>query len=230
MVFSLFATYEADAANAAALSTWFLDRPHQFLQDFEGISQADLFVPDPEKALFFDDGPPPAAMLQIEASELTPLQRLIDSGSFKEIFLDEPLRLIPDARAGFGIFETIAVPVFGEAIAVPRTAPMSFVVRYYGPMDDCQAFHDFYVANHLPLLAKFPGIRNAFAYLPVQWRNPGLPESGVLLGNEVVFDSVLALNEAMQSDIITELRDDSRQFPPFGHSTHHAMRRRSLLA
>lgn len=229
MVVSLIATFEADGAASERLSSWFQSAPKQFMTDYEGILNVDIFVPDPEKTLFFDEGPPPAAMLQIEAVDLMPLQILIDSVTFKEMFLDEPVRLVPDVRPGFGVFESISVPIFGETVAGPRTAPLSFVVRYYGPMDDQQAFREFYVANHLPLLAKFPGIRNAFAYLPVNWRNPGLPESSVLLGNEVVFDSVGALNAAMQSDIMVELRDDSRQFPPFGHSTHHAMQRQPLL-
>ncbi|MBZ0217121.1 MAG: EthD family reductase [Fimbriimonadaceae bacterium] len=228
MSVSLLAAYEAASSQSAILSAWFEDAPQQFLADVDDLLNVDIFVPEAEEALFFDDGPAPAAMLQIEAANAATLQELLDAEIFKELFLEEPGRRVPGLKAGFGLFETVSVPVFGQSEPAPRSAPMSFVVRYYGPMADQTAFHAFYVANHLPLLAKFPGIRNAFAYLPIAWRNPGLPESQVLLGNEVVFDSVRALNDALKSDVIVELRNDSRQFPPFGHSTHHAMRRRAL--
>jgi len=229
MRFCLFMTYEADPGTAAGLAQWFESEPRAWLAKQSGLLKADLFAPDPDKALFFDDGAAPAAMVQIDTERLETLEALIWESDFKRLFLDEPLARVSDIWPSFGIFRAIETPVAGQALPQPRTAPMSFVVRYYGPMPDMTAFHDFYVANHMPLLATFPDIRNVYAYLPVAWRNPGLPPSKVLLGNEVVFDSVASLNDALHSDVITALQQDSSQFPPFGHSTHHAMRRRDFL-
>jgi hypothetical protein len=190
----------------------------------------DLFVPDPEPALFFDDGPGPAAMLQISSRARADLERLAHAPEFSSLLAEEPARAAPEAELSFGLFEVLPTPVGGQERAAPRTAPMSFVVRYYGPMADEAAFTRFYVQNHPQVLARFPEIRNVFCYLPVPWDNPGLPASRVRLGNEVVFDDVAALNAAMSSPVMELARADSAQFPPFGHSTHHPMRRRSLTA
>ena len=230
MSYFLFAIYEAEPQVSTELAAAIEDNARTFLAGHNQILNADLFVPDQEEALFFEDGPAPALMLQIEAADVETLETLVASLQFKPLFLETPLNLTPEVRPSFGIFEAVGVPVLGQKDVSPRTAPMSFVVRYYGPMPDQNAFQAFYVANHLPMLAKFPAIRNAYAFLPVSWQNPGLPQCEILLGNEVVFDNVKALNEAMQSDVIAELRKDSRQFPPFGHSTHHTMQRISLVA
>ena len=230
MIFNLFMTYEADATCSAMLADWFEGEPRTWLASKEGVLKSDLFVPDPEKALFFDDGPAPSCILQIHAEHLEFLEELVNAFDFARLFLDGPVGLAPEIDASFGMFRTVRYPVAGVTDPESRTAPMSFVVRYYGPMSDIAAFHDFYVANHLPLLAQFPNVRNVFAYLPVSWRNPDLPQSQVLLGNEVVFDSVSALNAAMSSEIMPALRKDSSQFPPFGHSTHHATQRRDYVS
>ncbi len=228
MTFCLFITYEAKTRYSAQLAEGFESESCRLIGSIEGIEKADLFVPDSQKVMFFDDGPAPATMLQIEAPRIGPLEQLAAEEKFKTVFLDEPLERVPDARPSFGVFKVISYPVYGENEVMARTAPMSFVVRYYGPMREEKTFQDFYVANHLPVLSKLPEIRNIFAYLPVPWRNSGLPESEVVLGNEVVFDDVDALVASFKSEAISEVRKDSSRFPPFGHSTHHTLQRRTV--
>ncbi len=107
---------------------------------------------------------------------------------------------------------------------------MSFVVRYYRPAEDENAFQAFYVAHHPPILGRFPGIRNVLCYLPLAWRNAGaIATSDCMLGNEVVFDSLADLDAALASEVRHELRRDYERFPPFsGAVTHHAMLRQCL--
>lgn len=50
----------------------------------------------------------------------------------------------------------------------PRQAPVSFVVRYYRPIEQEQPFTEYYVAHHPQIQARFPRIRNIFCYLPVE--------------------------------------------------------------
>lgn len=129
----------------------------------------------------------------------------------------------------FGVFRSLPFPVCGSDLIAPRTAGLSFLVRYYGPMRDVRAFQDFYTANHPPILGCLPAVRNVFCYLPQKLDAAGLPLSEIMLINEVVFDDVEQLNAALRSDVIMALKADSAQFPPFGHSTHHAMRRDRLV-
>ncbi len=74
--------------------------------------------------------------------------------------------------------------------------------------------------------AKFPGIRNVLCYLPLNWQSmKEITDDYMFLGNEVVFDDLDALNQALASDVMREVQADSEQFAVFGYSTHHAMQR-----
>jgi hypothetical protein len=114
----------------------------------------------------------------------------------------------------------------------PRRAPVSFVVRYYSPVEKAQAFRDHYFAHHPPIMAHFPRIRNILCYSPVDWRDANrLMPTDSFLGNEIVFDSIDELNAALASQVRHELRADYYHFPPHeGATSHHAMYRRVLFA
>lgn len=113
----------------------------------------------------------------------------------------------------------------------PRSASVSFVVRYYPPIENGDAFIRYYVDHHPPIMAHFPKIRKVFCYLPLDWRNvSGIAPSDSFLGNELVFDSVGDLAKALQSDARHDLRDDYHRFPSYANkSSHHAMLRRTLV-
>jgi len=226
---SLFACYEGPAACTPVLSNWFRGQPLQWLASLEVEIDADLFVPETGNTALFSDGPGPAAMLEFSSPELAELEGMIADDEFRRHFHRTPAELAPEADITFGIFQSLATPVAGADAIRPRTAGLSFVVRYYGPMADEAAFQDFYTAKHPPILAQFPEIRNVFCYLPVASPASNLPRSHIVLGNEVVFDDLQCLNVALQSDIMPLLKADSARFPPFGHSTHHAMTREKLL-
>lgn len=225
---SLFLIYEGPPASSADLCEWIRDRPRQWLTSHPAQLDVDLFRPASGTVALFDDGPTPAAMLEISATEDV-LRGLITVDAFNEIFDQEQ----PDRGArpepSLGLFRKLATPVAGASSAVPRTAGLSFVVRYYGPSPDERAFQDFYTANHPPILARFPAIRNVFCYLPVAMPASAFSRSEIMLGNEVVFDDLAHLNAALISNVIADLKADSARFPPFGHSTHHAMQREKLI-
>jgi len=113
----------------------------------------------------------------------------------------------------------------------PRRAPVSFVVRYYRPIDREREFTEYYIAHHPPIMARFPGIRNIYCYLPVEWKRAGtIAPAECFLGNEIVFDSIDQLASALNSDVRHDLREDYRHFLPHeGDVTHFAMSRRVLF-
>jgi hypothetical protein len=188
------------------------------------VIAAALFTPDRAEDPYVDDGTAPALMLQIDVAD----RRALDA-----LFADADIggRIAaagPSATAD--AFEVLSFPIAGSDDAPVRTAPMSFVVRYFAPVTDEKFFVEYYLENHPPIMADMPGIRNVLCYVPVDWTCPvGIPGSGCILGNEVVFDDLDALNAALASDVRHRLRDDYKSFPVKpGPNSHYAMQRRDF--
>ena len=187
----------------------------------------DIYQPAAGEVPAFQDGTAAPLLVELNLESLDDASRLIESTAFNEARgMDE---LGHDA-ATVDVFQPVHYPVPGNAQPPPRTAPLSFVVRYFGPVDNEADFVSFYTRNHPPLLARFPGIRNVLCYLPVRIDLPGtITTSGSFLGNEVVFDSLDALNAALASDVLELVKADGRRFAKFGHNTHHAMYRATVF-
>lgn len=193
------------------------------MRAFAAVDRVELFTPHPDYARvpIFKDGPPPAAIVEILAPSLGPLRALAEAGELAST-------LGQGAEEWHaGLFDVVHQPVDGKT-PMRDEAKTSFVVRYYPPVSDTRSFAEHYVARHPPLLARFPKIRNVLCYVPTGEQVSGLHVDETVIRNEVVFDSVSDLIAALQSPVIAELRADTQTFPPFGHSTHHAMRRESL--
>ncbi len=50
----------------------------------------------------------------------------------------------------------------------------------------------------------------------------------MILGNEVVFDDLDALNRALESDVMPRFKADGERFAEFGSNTHYAMHRERI--
>jgi uncharacterized protein (TIGR02118 family) len=134
-----------------------------------------------------------------------------------------------DAQLTAEAFTVRQFPLLDGSIP-PRQAPVSFVVRYYRPIEEEEAFNNHYFAHHPPIMVHFPRIRNILCYIPVEYRDANqVASTNSFLGNEIVFDSVEDLNTALTSEARHELREDYYSFPPHnGETSHHAMQRRAL--
>jgi uncharacterized protein (TIGR02118 family) len=226
-------TYNGPAAAGEELRAWIGGEPVDLFRRAAGVESIDLYVPDkPAQDPYLDDGPPPLATLQVGFHTLEDLEALVSGPAFARTVA----RPTPDLPAGVSaVHEAMdwkSYPVAGQAQPAPLTAPLSYVVRYHRPADDEAAFVKFYVDNHPALLGKLPGIRNVMCYLPLAWKDGSpLVHADYMLGNEVVFDSVAALEAALKSPVRHELREDYRRFPKFtGRNTHFAMQRTRLHA
>lgn len=189
----------------------------------DAIARVALFSPHPEYARVasFDDGPPPAAIIELSALSRA---SLIDAGNHAAVHT----LLVEYGGVGAwtaAAFEIIRTPVGGSVAAVTRSADLSFVVRYFPPVADAAQFAAHYVRNHPPILARLPRVRNVLCYVPLWQDFPGIAPDHTTIRNEVVFDSLDDLLRALQSPVRAELRADTQTFPAFGHSTHHAMTR-----
>ncbi len=195
------------------------------LRDAPGLRTVDGFVPDAVEDRYNGPEEAPAFMLQAEFDDVPALEAAMAAPAALDAIA--ALRRVDGGRPTCEAFRVTEHAVAGADTPAPRTAPFSYVVRYYRPAADEGAFVAFYLAHHPPILAELPGIRNVYCYVPVEWRNPAaIPDSDCMLGNEVVFDSAAALDAALASDVRHRLREDYLRFPPFmGPSTHYAMRR-----
>ncbi len=214
----------------ADVQRWIQGAPAALFRAAPGLETLDLYFPDrPAKDKYHDDGGAPLAMLQAGFRSVADIEALLGGAAFRATVV-APSPGHPDGMvAVHDVMETRFYPVAGEAAPGPLTAPLSYVVRYYRPAEDEAAFIKFYVDNHPAIEAKFPGIRNIMCYIPVKWTDPTpIAPANYLLGNEVVFDSVAALEAALASEVRHEMRADFKNFPKFNGNTHYAMQRKRL--
>lgn len=230
MKIAVFITIWTTQLTSADLRSHFLDRPLAFLQAVPEVVSIDLFAPEPGYVALVDESVAPVLMIQIDLSNASDAETLVQSDDFLQLILNKSAYAAQIDRLDVQVLETVHFSIPGQRKPPPRTAPLSFVVRYYGPTDDEATFARFYTENHPPILATFPGIRNVLCYLPLNWRSTGkVLDSSMILGNEVVFDDLESLNRALKSDVMLRLREDGKLFAAFGYNTHHVMRRERIF-
>jgi hypothetical protein len=116
-----------------------------------------------------------------------------------------------------------------------RTAPgdlaCTYLVSYEGTAEDLHLWLSHYIAQHAPIMKRFPGIRELEIYTRLDWCG-GLKWRRVdyMQRNKVVFDDAASLTAALNSPVRHEMRLDFSKFPPFtGGNTHYPMATRTVL-
>jgi len=102
---------------------------------------------------------------------------------------------------------------------------VSYFVRYDITAVDAQRFVDRYREVHVPLLARWPGIRRVMLHTPLDWHDPFTVNRGrtVLLA-QLEFESVESMEAALQSEARAAAREDFERFPSYeGSVVHQAM-------
>ncbi|MHA1537950.1 MAG: hypothetical protein ACTSUD_10380 [Alphaproteobacteria bacterium] len=226
-----FVTIRGTLEPGADFASWFEAGPASALKTLPSLRAFDLYLPEASDDPYLDDGAGPLVMAQLYFDDVTALQAALASATFPEEALKGEGGPAGDVHAAHSVMRAHLYPVAGERTPAPLTAATSYVVRYHRPVEDEAGFNAHYVKLHPPILGEFPGIRNVICYLPVAWSDPtGLEDADIFLGNEVVFDSLAALDAALASDVRHKLREDYKTFPPFtGRNTHYAMRRARLF-
>ena len=112
-------------------------------------------------------------------------------------------------------------PVPDGRFATPGSA-CTYLVAYEGHAEDLNAWLDYYIASHPPIMARFPGIRQIEICTRIDWIGH-LPFERVahMQRNKVVFDDQDALTAALNSPVRHEMRADFAHFPPFSGPTSH---------
>ena len=229
MNIAVFVSVWSAKTSSIDLHSYFMGKPLTFLKAQADVNCVEVYLPESGNVPVLDDVPPPAMIIQIDMGTAASAEALVIASGFKELFLNKSTYPAPVQQLNLEAFETVCYDLPGYTSPPPRTAPVSLVVRYYGPVADVSRFVDIYTKAHPPLLARFPNIRNVLCYLPLKWRtNKQVTDSRAIIGNEVVFDDLDALNRALASDVCELVVEDANNFPSFGYSSHHAMCRQCV--
>jgi len=102
---------------------------------------------------------------------------------------------------------------------------VSYFVRYDIELAEREAFVAHYRQHHVPILARWPGMKRVMLHTPLDWHDPFPVNRGraVLLA-QLEFDSLESMEAAFRSPGRAEAREDFKRFPPFeGMVIHQAM-------
>ena len=108
---------------------------------------------------------------------------------------------------------------------------VSYFVRYDVTGVDAESFVERYRELHVPLLARWPGMRRVVLHTPLDWHDPFAVNRGktVLLA-QLEFESLESMEAAFASPARAAAREDFKQFPPYeGSVVHQAMAQEEIF-
>lgn len=102
---------------------------------------------------------------------------------------------------------------------------ISYFVRYDVSVADLNQFLEYYRKNHVPILARWPGVRRIVLHTPIEWSDAWPVKRGrAVLMAQLEFDTAQAMHAAFASPERAVARADMANFPPFeGVVTHQAL-------
>ncbi len=179
------------------------------VRGIRGLQKLHVYTPGRAHDPFLNDGAAPELVLQFYFDTLALLEAACDGA------------LQPMAPT----CEVQAMRVLPFEVPEPAMPLCTYLVAYEGKAEDEAAWHAHYLANHPPLMARLPGIRELEICLPVDWRSgPGWRRAQCMQRNKVGFDSAEALTAALNSPVRKEMRADYARLPAFsGRVTHYPM-------
>ena len=173
MTIAVFLSIWSTAKSSTQLDSYFRGDALDVLRDNANVKRVEIYTPEPGDVPVMDDVPAPSLILQVDLDDAGQAQALTDSEAFREYLLDRD-KIDPELQElKLELTEVRNFPLPGQDSPPARTAPLSFVVRYYGPVANAFKFADFYQRNHPPILAHFPGLRNVLCYFPLGWEETG---------------------------------------------------------
>lgn len=188
-----------------------------------GLQRALIYTPSSTSDPYLNDGPPPRLALQLYFDDIAPMEAAMAADGHLQ-------RLAVPSLAGAGVTQQAMLvrrfPVPDPTFRTPTGKPhCTYLVAYEGPAEDLPTWLAHYIADHPPIMGRFPGIRQIEIYTCIDWCG-GLPWPRVeyIQRNKVVFDDQAALTAALNSPVRHEMRASFHKFPPFsGAITHFPM-------
>lgn len=198
-----------------------------FIAATPGLQRGLIYTPSSTSDPYLDDGPPPSLGLQLYFDDIAELEAAAaPDGYLRELAARGALPSLDGAGVTQQAMLVRRYPVPDATFRTPPgELPCTYLVAYEGAAEDLAAWLSHYVADHPPIMARFPGIRQIEVYTCIDWCG-GLPWPRVehMQRNKVVFDNQTALTAALNSPVRHEMRAAFARFPPFtGPITHFPM-------
>lgn len=230
--FCLFVVFRDPARPEAKISQGEHDRLDAVLRGIPGLVRALVHTPAQAHDPLLDDGAPPQLALQLYFDALRALEAA--TGRAGPLHALARADVMPPLVSATVEHQAMAV----RAYEVPEPAGTrgsgdtwcTYLVAYPGPAEDLHAWLDDYLAQHVPLMARLPGIRELEVYTPIEYVCH-LPwtRATCMQRNKVVFDSPSALTSALASPLRHEMRAHFKALPRFsGGVTHFPMSTRGV--
>ncbi len=212
---------QANAAGAVVTAAE-LNRLAETIAPVPGVTEVLLFTPGTTHDPYLNDGQPPALALQVYFDGIEALEGALDGPLMA---LADPAHLPSLTGATFtqqamlARSFTVADPVFRTP---PDAHPCTYLVAYEGTAEDLPSWLSHYIAHHVVIMTRFPGIRQVEVCTRIDWCG-ALPWPRVdhMQRNKVVFDDADALTAALNSPVRHEMRADFSTFPPFAGAVSH---------
>ena len=191
------------------------------------LQQGLIFTPSSTSDPYLDDGSPPQLVLQLYFHDIAGLEAALAAGGHLQ-----QLASLGGTGATQQAMLVRRYPVPNPTFRTPPgELPCTYLVAYEGTAEDLPAWLAHYIADHPPIMARFPAIRQIEVYTCIDWCG-GLPWPRVahMQRNKVVFDSPSALTAALNSPVRHEMRAAFHGFPSFtGPITHFPMTTATVL-
>ncbi|NKB36025.1 MAG: hypothetical protein GKR93_02495 [Gammaproteobacteria bacterium] len=219
---------------AAQLASEKIEQIKNIVRATPDLSRALFFLPTKARDYYTDDGASPSLALQLYYKNIESLERPIcDMGNLQAIGDSKLWNGIPDLRISHQAMTARDYTLTSARAASNSTETLcSYLVHYPGQAEDFNTWLNFYLDHHPQILRTFEGLREIEVYTRVDWRDTlGWDRVEYMQRNRLIFDSVSALEAALNSPVRHKSRADFEQFPTFtGSNIHYPMLTEELLA
>ena len=200
---------------------------HGFIAATPGLRRGLIYTPSTTTDPYLDDGEPPVLGLQLYFDEIALLEAAMTAdGYLQRLASPDTLPSLAHAEVTQQAMLVRRFPVPDPVFCTPAGEhPCTYLVAYEGKADDLHAWHAHYHADHPPIMARFPGIRQIEVCTRIDWCGfLPWPRVDHMQRNKVVFDDPAGLTAALNSPVRHEMRAAFAGFPPFtGPVTHFPM-------
>lgn len=189
-----------------------------------GLRQGVVYTPSSTDDPYLNDGPPPQLVLQLYFAAIDELEAAL-AGHLRQL-----AAIGTDATQQAMLVRRYPVP--DPVFRTPAgELPCTYLVAYEGKAENLTAWLEHYIADHPPIMARFPRIRQIEIYSCIDWCGGlSVPRVMHMQRNKVVFDNQAALTAALNSPVRHEMRAAFHRFPPFtGPITHFPMATHIIL-
>lgn len=203
------------------------------VRSVRGLATAFIHTPAHATDPYLNDGPAPQLILQLHFHDIAALEACLrPEGRLQALAAPGALSSLAGAQISQQAMLVRSFATPDPTFRTPADAlPCSYLVGYPGPAADRNLWQHHYIASHVPIMARFPGIRRIEVHTRLDWIGfLPWPRVDLMLRNRVVFDDPPGLAASLVSDVRHEMRSDYARFPPFeGGSTHYPMVSREIM-